>query len=114
MAVTQRPLAERCIAECLDCVQVAARCANYCIQAEQAARMVDCIRLCWDCADICTACASLLTRDSLFGVAICGPCADVCKACATECDTHAHADEIMRRCAEACRRCAVTCREIVA
>lgn len=113
MTVAEKQLVERCITECLDCVRLAARCANHCIQAEQAARMAECIRLCWDCIDICTACASLMARDSRFGSAICGPCADICEACAAECDNQG-SDDIMRQCAEACRRCAATCRQMAA
>lgn len=114
MAVAEKQLVERCIAECLECVKAAARCATWCIQSEQSPKLAECIRLCWDCVDICTACTSLVARDSRFGALVCGPCADICDACAAECDRHGGMNDVMKQCAAACRRSAGTCREMAA
>jgi hypothetical protein len=114
MAVAEKQLMERCIAECLECVKAAARCATWCIQSEQSPKLAECIRLCWDCVDICTACTSLLARDSRFGAQVCGPCADICDACAAECERHGGMNDVMKQCAAAGRRCAATCREMAA
>lgn len=47
--VADQQLMERCIKECLD---VASRCADNCLQSEQVGSMAQCIRLCLDCADL--------------------------------------------------------------
>ncbi len=108
--VADQQLMERCIKECLECVDVASHCANECLSGEQASSMKRCIRLCLDCADLPAACARMMARGSEFSEGVCGVCADVCDACADECEKMEGV--LMRRCAEACRRCAEDLRQM--
>jgi hypothetical protein len=110
--MSDQSLMERCIKECLVCVDIASRCANECLVSEQVSSMERCIRLCLDCADLTAACARMMGRGSEFSTQVCGVCADVCEACAGECEKYD--GDLMRRCAETCRRCAETCRRMQA
>ncbi len=81
----QQKLMERCIKECLECVDVASRCADNCLQSEQVGSMVQCVRLCLDCADLGAACAEMMGRNSRFSAQLCAVMADLCDACAETC-----------------------------
>ncbi len=109
--VADQQLMERCIKECLECVDVASRCADNCLQSEQVGSMAQCIRLCLDCADLGAACAEMMGCNSQFSEQLCAVMADLCDACADECERHG-GEGIMGQCAETCRRCAETCRQM--
>jgi hypothetical protein len=105
-----KPLIERAIEECLQCLRWCSACVDEGL-ADNPAMMAASIRLCHECAPVCGVCATLLSGNSRFAPQLCGVCADICEACASECGQHKHV-ETMRRCAEACDRCAITCREV--
>ena len=97
--MADQQLMERCIKECLECVDVASRCANECLSSDQVSSMERCVRLCLDSADICSACVRMMGRDSGFSAEVCGVCANVCDACADE--SEKYDADLMRECAEA-------------
>jgi hypothetical protein len=98
-----------------DCVAACDHCAAACLNEEDVAMLVKCIKLDMDCADICRMTASCLSRGSELGESLLRECAETCTACAEECEIHAqHGMEHCRICAEACRRCAEACMQTAA
>jgi hypothetical protein len=92
---------------------VCATCADACLEEDDVADLVQCIRLLLDCSDICDATGRLIARagrrDERTLEAMLEACARVCRACGAECAGHAETMRHCRVCADMCGRCAVAC-----
>ena len=95
-----------CIEACVTCLVACEMCSDACLDEQDVAMMVQCIRLDRDCADACVAAIRAMSRGGPLAATLCRACADACDACAAECERHAGMAEPCRRCAEACRRMA--------
>jgi Domain of Unknown Function (DUF326) len=97
-----------CIEACVQCAQECERCGAACLKENDAAGLMECIRLDRDCAQLCWAAAAFMSRSSPFADGLCRLGADICDACAVECAKHEH--DHCQQCARACRTCAEECR----
>jgi len=95
------------IQKLLNCVLACEHCATACLQEEDVAMMVKCVKLDRDCADICALAARLLQRDSDIAHQFLVLCEEICRMCSAECGKHEH--EHCKQCAEACQICAEAC-----
>lgn len=97
-----------------DCASHCLACADACLESDDVAEMVRCVRSDLDCATICRATADVLSRAGASGapwrqqleVAI-----EMTRVCAEECGSHDHGH--CQECAEACRRANEACRSLL-
>ena len=96
------------LAEAASCAVVCTICADACLAEDDAALLVECIRLNLDCAAVCTATANLAARagarEPASLKAMLAACAAATRDCGDICAQHAM-HEHCRICAEACRAC---------
>lgn len=90
-----------------NCINHCNYCADACLDEENVAMMVECIRLDRVCAEVCSTVSQVLSTaykdvDNLITY-----CIDISKACADECEKHEH--EHCKACAQACRECVDAC-----
>lgn len=94
------------------CVAACENCASACLQEDDVKMMAPCIALDRDCSDICALTARLVARGSAHAQHLLRECAEICRQCAEECEKHQH--QHCQDCAAACRRCEEACRQGVA
>ena len=94
------------------CVAACERCASACLQEDHVKMMAPCIALDRDCSDICALVARLLARGSAHAQHLLRECAEICRLCAEECGQHQH--QHCQECAAACRRCEEAYRQSMA
>jgi hypothetical protein len=94
----------RIISQCADTCDY---CAAACLQEDNVAKMVICIRLNMECYSMCKTTAMLLQLGSEHAAAACQLCADICSACADECEKYQYVH--CQECATVCRQCAEEC-----
>ncbi|GAA4359192.1 hypothetical protein GCM10023185_25590 [Hymenobacter saemangeumensis] len=94
------------------CVAACEHCATACLQEDHVKMMAACIALDRDCADICALTARFLARGSAHAQHLMRECAEICRLCGDECSQHQH--EHCQACAAACRRCEEACRQAMA
>jgi hypothetical protein len=94
-----------------DCAAACNHCADACLDEENIAHMVDCIRTDRVCAETCSSTAKILSMsfgplDELLKF-----CERVCGACAEECSQHDH--DHCQACAKACKTCQEACLRVL-
>lgn len=97
---------DNCVNACLECIGIAAYCAQACIEED----MKECAKHCLECVEICKAMAVMAARHSYNVTAAAEACIKICEACANECEKHDN--DHCRACAEACRTCVEECHQI--
>ena len=94
-----------------DCAEACNFCADACLEEENVAHMISCIRTDRVCAEVCSSTAKILSMsygpiDELLRF-----CVNVCSRCADECSQHDH--EHCKNCAIACTECKEACEKIL-
>lgn len=101
-----------------DCATACTVCADACLSEENAASMIECVRVDLLCAAICAATTQAVAgapeEHSSIMRAQLQACIEACRSCAAECEQHAGHHEHCRLCAEACRRCEQACEALLA
>lgn len=82
-------------------------CSDQCLNEDNIAKMVECIRLDHDCADSCHQAINFVARGSKHAQEAVKFCHDLCKACGDECEKHEM--DHCQACAKACRACEKAC-----
>lgn len=91
-----------------ECATACNHCSTACLEEKDVQMMAACIRLDMDCAQICSTTAAFVARSSAHAQHLLKECAEICLQCAKECEKHSHMEHC-KRCAEACRKCAEAC-----
>lgn len=95
-----------------ECAVACNYCSVACLDEDNIAMLVSCIKTDMDCAVICTSTANLLARESDHGAHMLKECVELCTRCAEECEKHSHHDHC-EKCAEVCRKCAEACEAVL-
>ena len=94
-----------------NCVVQCNRCADACLDEDDVASIVDCIRTNRVCAEICNTTAKILATTYKDVGDLLKYCHRLCTSCATECEKHEYQHCV--ECAEACRKCAAACKDML-
>lgn len=94
------------------CAAACQYCADQCLNEDDVAHMVECIRTDRDCADACLQAINFVSRESKYAKDAVEFCRELCKACGDECAHHQM--DHCQACAKACRACEEACESFVA